>query len=256
MTLASGDLGSLGMAAMNQPMPVSEAFQPHLSVTGLMVRRGERLLFADLRFELRPGGVLLLRGPNGVGKSTLLLALAGIVRPDGGTIAGAERTELHLLNYQSGLKGRLTVSENLKFWQAMNGASGLTVEAALDAVGIGGLGVLMAGTMGLLRTILTVGMIPLGAVLAYRLPRPTGSRWAQIVCLLVYVTVPLPYNALDVVNRSPVSCMPSPESPAKRMTTRSRGSTVFARLTDSDKAPPLAHPCAPPLVRSVIGLRH
>jgi len=145
MTLASGDLGSLGMAAMNQPMPVSEAFQPHLDVRGLTVRRGERLLFADLAFELRPGGVLLLRGPNGVGKSTLLLALAGIVRPDGGTIAGAERTELHLLNYQSGLKGRLTVSENLKFWQAMNGANGLSVEAALDAVGIGGLGMLEAG---------------------------------------------------------------------------------------------------------------
>lgn len=145
MTLASGHLGSLGMAAMNQPLPVSEAFHPQLSVSGLTVRRGERLLFADLQFELRPGGVLLLRGPNGVGKSTLLLALAGIVRPDAGTIAGAERTELHLLNYQSGLKGRLTVSENLKFWQAMNGANGLTVAAALDAVGIGGLGVLEAG---------------------------------------------------------------------------------------------------------------
>jgi len=145
MTLASGDLGSLGMAAMNQPMPVSEAFQPHLDVRGLTVRRGERLLFADLAFELRPGGALLLRGPNGVGKSTLLLALAGIVRPDVGTIAGAERSELHLLNYQSGLKGRLTVRENLKFWQAMNGANGLSVEAALDAVGIGGLGMLEAG---------------------------------------------------------------------------------------------------------------
>ncbi|MGN6488501.1 MAG: heme ABC exporter ATP-binding protein CcmA [Devosia sp.] len=145
MTLASGDLGSLGMAAMNQPMPVSEAFQPHLSVRGLSVRRGERWLFTDLDFALGPGGVLLLRGPNGVGKSTLLLALAGIVRPDAGSIEGAEPTELHLVNYQSGLKGRLTVGENLKFWQAMNGANGLAVEAALDMVGIGGLGGLEAG---------------------------------------------------------------------------------------------------------------
>jgi heme exporter protein A len=145
MTLASGHLGSLGMAAMNQPTLASEAFQPQLSVSGLTVRRGERLLFADIAFELKPGNVLLLRGPNGVGKSTLLLALAGIVRPDGGTIAGAERTELHLLNYQSGLKGRLTVSENLEFWQAMNGANGVGVDEALEAVGIGGLGVLEAG---------------------------------------------------------------------------------------------------------------
>jgi heme exporter protein A len=145
MTLASGHLGSLGMAAMNQPTPVSEAFDSHLRARGLTVRRGERLLFADLSFELRPGGVLLLRGPNGVGKSTLLLTLAGIVRPDAGTIEGAERTGLHLLNYQSGLKARLTVSENLKFWQAMNGANGLSADTALEAVGIGGLGVLEAG---------------------------------------------------------------------------------------------------------------
>ncbi len=145
MTLASGDLGSLGMAAMNQSPPVSEAFAPQLRVRGLTVRRGERLLFADLAFEVGPRGVLLLRGPNGVGKSTLLMTLAGIVRPDAGAIEGIGRTAVHLLNYQSGLKPRLTVSENLAFWRAMNGATGLGVEAALEAVGIGGLGVLEAG---------------------------------------------------------------------------------------------------------------
>ena len=44
--------------------------------------------------------------------------------------------------------------------------------------------------MGLLRTVLTVGLIPLGAIVAYRLPRPTGSRYAQLACLLVYVADP------------------------------------------------------------------
>src|SRR6266545_951221 len=58
----------------------------------------------------------------------------------------------------------------------------------------------------------------------------------------------LPYNALDVVNRSPVSCIPSPESPANRMTTRSRSSTDLDRWTESDKAPPLAHSTPAPLV--------
>src|SRR3954452_16555087 len=36
----------------------------------------------------------------------------------------------------------------------------------------------------------------------------------------------LPNAAESSVNRSPTSCMPSPESPAKRMTTRSRVSAL------------------------------
>ena len=61
---------------------------------------------------------------------------------------------------------------------------------------IGALGFPVLGAMGLLRTLLILGMLPLGAWFAYRLARPTGSRWAQLACLLVYVAVPLPYNAL------------------------------------------------------------
>jgi hypothetical protein len=38
----------------------------------------------------------------------------------------------------------------------------------------------------------------------------------------------LPNDAVSEVNRSPVSCMPSPESPANRMTTRSRETTSRA----------------------------
>lgn len=146
MTLASGDLGSLGMAAMNLQQPVSTAFAPpHVIVRGLTVRRGERLLFENLSFGLEPGGVLLVRGPNGVGKSTLLMTLAGIVRADAGVIEGVGREAVHLLNYQSGLKPRLTVRENLEFWCAMHGLTGLDGGAALEVVGIGSLGDLETG---------------------------------------------------------------------------------------------------------------
>ena len=41
-----------------------------------------------------------------------------------------------------------------------------------------------------------------------------------------------PSTAVALVNRSPVSCMPSPESPANRMTTRSFSSTVFSMILD------------------------
>jgi heme exporter protein A len=65
------------------------------------------------------------------------MTLAGIVRPEAGTVEGIASTSLHLLNYQSGLKPRHSVGENLSFGRDMNGASGLTVEAALEQVGIG-----------------------------------------------------------------------------------------------------------------------
>ncbi len=83
-------------------------------------------------------------------------------------------------------------------WASGWRSAGLGSEApAPTAFGlIGTLGVASVGAMGVLRTLLTLGMIPLGALFAYRLPAPSGSRWAQIACLLVYVTVPLPYNAL------------------------------------------------------------
>jgi heme exporter protein A len=146
MRLASADFRSVGIAAMNQTQRSPGPFAPpHVMAQGLSVSRGERVLFQDLSFEVKSGGVLLLRGPNGAGKSTLLMTLAGIVRLDAGVIEGVGREDVHLLNYQSGLKGRLTVRENLQFWRVMNGASGLSVAEALDWVGIGGLEGLEAG---------------------------------------------------------------------------------------------------------------
>jgi GT2 family glycosyltransferase len=61
---------------------------------------------------------------------------------------------------------------------------------------VSGLGFLFGGAMGLLRTVLTLGCIPVGAIGAYRLARPLGSRHAQVVALLAYVANPLPYDAV------------------------------------------------------------
>ena len=48
---------------------------------GLEVRRGTRVLSADLSFALQGPGLYFLTGPNGSGKSTLLLTLAGLLPP-------------------------------------------------------------------------------------------------------------------------------------------------------------------------------
>ena len=125
--------------------PSDSSAEPLLSASGLYIARGERQLVSGLDLSVAPGQALLLRGPNGVGKSTLLLALARIVRPLAGVISGAGPAEQHFLGYQHGLKLRLTVTENLAFWRHMHGPTGLGIEAALEEVGISPLADLEAG---------------------------------------------------------------------------------------------------------------
>ena len=61
---------------------------------------------------------------------------------------------------------------------------------------LGVAGALLGGATALLRTVVLLGALPLGAVGAYRLARPLSSPRARVACLIVYVAVPLPYNAL------------------------------------------------------------
>jgi hypothetical protein len=61
---------------------------------------------------------------------------------------------------------------------------------------LGGLGFVFLGAMGVLQKVLVLGLLPLGALGAWRLMAPTGSRGARVVALIVYVAVPVPYNAL------------------------------------------------------------
>ncbi len=124
--------------------------QRQLTASGLACQRGERLLFEGLDFSLAAGQALLLRGPNGAGKTSLLLCLAGVIRPLEGTIAVGGRGEddppdIGLLLYRNGLKPRLSVLENLTFWATVEGGDVLAIPDALEQVGLSGLEGLFAG---------------------------------------------------------------------------------------------------------------
>ena len=60
----------------------------------LRKRFGGQIILDDSSFELRPGEVVLLRGPNGSGKTTLLNILTGNLEPDGGEIEIGATDEL------------------------------------------------------------------------------------------------------------------------------------------------------------------
>ncbi len=57
---------------------------------------------------------------------------------------------------------------------------------------------LVAGHAGLARTLLTVGLLPLGVVGAHRMAAPLGSKRGQVAAAIAYAAVPLPYDALAV----------------------------------------------------------
>ncbi|MEQ1571590.1 MAG: ABC transporter ATP-binding protein, partial [Myxococcota bacterium] len=101
--------------------------------------RGRAVLDA-VDLDVDPGEVLGLIGPNGGGKTTLLLLLAGLVRPTRGTVtvAGVDASALAeasagvvgLITAEPGLYPALTGRENLAFFGALHGRSPAEVDAA------------------------------------------------------------------------------------------------------------------------------
>jgi urea transport system ATP-binding protein len=62
-----------------------------LNITGLNVFYGESHVIRDASFELRDGETVAIMGRNGMGKSTLLKALIGLLKPRAGKVSFADR---------------------------------------------------------------------------------------------------------------------------------------------------------------------
>lgn len=115
-----------------------------VEVSGLEIRRGERCLFRDLRFRLEAGSALALTGANGSGKTSLLRALAGLLRPSAGSIVfegapdaeTARAEQLHLLGHADGLKGGRTALEELRFQAEWLGGDDGGVARAIEILAL------------------------------------------------------------------------------------------------------------------------
>jgi heme exporter protein A len=119
-----------------------------LSITNLALSRGDRPLFEEFNLTVAAGEAIALTGANGAGKTSLLRAIAGFIRPDAGEIgfsgAGgavdpdeARCGDLHLLGHLDGLKSGRTAVEELRFQAQWTGADAAAVEAACAALDLG-----------------------------------------------------------------------------------------------------------------------
>lgn len=100
---------------------------------GLAVSRGGRRAVEGVNFTLAGGEALILRGPNGIGKTTLLRTVAGLQPSTEGEIL-ADPDSIAYAAHADGLKGALSVRENLRFWREVFG--GPEIIPALEAMNL------------------------------------------------------------------------------------------------------------------------
>jgi heme exporter protein A len=117
---------------------------PLLSARRLIFRRGEERIFGPLDFTLEAGGVLVIEGGNGAGKTSLLRVLAGLLSASENGDEGDEpevrvNHSVALLGHSLGLTGELDAVENLRFAAGLQGnGGGMTPLNALRGVGLEG----------------------------------------------------------------------------------------------------------------------
>jgi ABC-2 type transport system ATP-binding protein len=100
-----------------------------IETRGLVKRFGDREALRRVSFQAHRGELLAVIGPNGAGKTTLLSILAGIRRPDAGSVSRPPG-DIGWVPQQAALYRRLTVGENLRLFARLEEVP--QVDAAVD----------------------------------------------------------------------------------------------------------------------------
>jgi len=127
--------------------------------TELSCQRGQFDLFRPVTFELNHGQSLLISGPNGIGKTTLLESIAGLRAISQGELV-YQNIELSknkdkwfddsfFIGHKTGNKKELNCLENLSLFLQIQGIdiSQDQAEEALEKVGLGGYEYQFAGSL-------------------------------------------------------------------------------------------------------------
>ena len=130
------------MAELFSRIGVTDFGTVSIGITDLTMSRGNVALFSGLSVHVTNKDILWIQGDNGIGKTTLLGALAGLHNFDAGSIswmADSKSCEAgHIIAYQphqSYAKAALTTQEDLMFWAKLH-QSHYPIDVALHDVGL------------------------------------------------------------------------------------------------------------------------
>ena len=115
-----------------------------LAVTDLACARGGVPVLSGVSFTVEAGQALVLRGANGIGKTTLLRTLAGLQPALSGEIDLPDDQAAYA-SHADGIKAQLSVEENLSFWAEVYGNP--VPDAIYEAFDLVDLRHRMAGTL-------------------------------------------------------------------------------------------------------------
>lgn len=105
-----------------------------LRAEDLACRRGDRILFARLSLCVEEGEALHLGGANGIGKSSLMRILAGLMRPYAGQVT--KSGAMALLDERPALDTHLPLGKALAFWARVDGIGPDRLDAVCASVGL------------------------------------------------------------------------------------------------------------------------
>ena len=132
------------MPRFSLPATLVRVLPDAVSARGVRKRFGALEALAGLDLDVRAGEIYGLLGPNGSGKTTFIRCVAGLVRPDGGTLTVLGRApreavaagRIGYMTQAAALYGDLSVHENLDFFARLEGVDDADehIEQALRTV--------------------------------------------------------------------------------------------------------------------------
>ena len=147
----------------NNPTTVEQARvgrSVELAVSAISKRFGDKPVLRDVDLVVAPGTIVALLGPSGCGKTTLLRTIAGLERPDAGTVVidgrtltdgrvavAPEKRRIGMVFQDWALFPHLSVAANVGYGLPRGERKGPRVNEALELVGLAGLGDRLPGTL-------------------------------------------------------------------------------------------------------------